>query len=138
MVQLLILNNGKVFLCTSFSPFSTIQSIYYGLQQLNNYNTITKGKQQVYITTNFANKIKRRDVQSIFNNKITLINSFKNVLIFSVHTIIVPALQGFKILPVNMDFIFFDVYENPYFNIIIVYQVSFFKNPALNLLIIFY
>ncbi|XP_050350407.1 uncharacterized protein LOC126773500 [Nymphalis io] len=43
----------------------------------------------------------------------------------TVHIIIVPAVHGFKFLPVKMDFIFFDVNKYPYFNIIFIYQILY-------------
>ncbi|XP_046966939.1 odorant receptor 23a-like [Vanessa cardui] len=43
----------------------------------------------------------------------------------TVHIIIVPAVHLFQFLPVKMDFIFFDVYKYPYFDIIFIYQILY-------------
>ncbi|XP_047532767.1 odorant receptor 23a-like [Vanessa atalanta] len=47
------------------------------------------------------------------------------VIDITVHIIIVPAVHRFQFLPVKMDFIFFDIYKYPYFDIIFIYQILY-------------
>nr|WCC57435.1 odorant receptor 38 [Papilio glaucus] len=43
----------------------------------------------------------------------------------TVHVVVVPTLHGFRVLPVRMDLIYFDVYDNTYFKYVFVYQILY-------------